>query len=509
MSPAETYGLPAGFLARMERLLGGEYPAFLAAYAKPRTPSLRVNALRVADPDGAGEAALRSLLPYLTEHIPYALGGYRYPDDPELRPGKHPYHEAGVYYIQEASAMIPAALCPPRPGDRVLDLCAAPGGKATQLAASLGGRGLLVANEIHPGRAAILSGNIERMGIPNALVLNHDPDTLAEHFPHFFDRITVDAPCSGEGMFRKEPQAAEMWSQANVELCAARQTEILNAAARMLAPGGTITYSTCTFAPEENEGTLLRFLAEHPDFDTVTTENTAILSLLETGILDSGRPDWVAGGEDYAESLSRAVRLFPHHADGEGHFAVLLRRRSDRDVTPPPARSAAPRGRRSDKRDRRAERDRHAEQGVSVTEAMRLFADMAQEVMGYLPQGNPCLFGDRLSLLPPDGGLTQDDLSGLRVLRAGLELGTVTRGRFVPAHALAVCARGDHAATLRRFDLDGNSPLPAAYLRGETLPCPTALSGWCVVTVDGFPLGWGKADRGVLKNHYPKGLRRM
>ena len=509
MSTAETYGLPVGFLTRMEHLLGGEYPAFLAAYAKPRTPSLRVNALRVADPDGAGEAALRSLLPYLTEHIPYALGGYRYPDDPDLRPGKHPYHEAGVYYIQEASAMIPAALCPPRPGDRVLDLCAAPGGKATQLAASLGGRGLLVANEIHPGRAAILSGNIERMGIPNALVLNHDPDTLAEHFPHFFDRITVDAPCSGEGMFRKEPQAAEMWSQANVELCAARQTEILNAAARMLAPGGTITYSTCTFAPEENEGTLLRFLAEHPDFDTVTTENKAILSLLETGILDSGRPDWVAGGEDCAESLSRAVRLFPHHADGEGHFAVLLRRRSDRDVTPLLVRSAAPRGRRSDKRDRRAERDRHTEQGGAVTEPMRLFEDMAQEVTGYLPQGSPCLFGNRLSLLPSDGGLTQDDLSGLRVLRAGLELGTVTRGRFVPAHALAVCAHGDHAATLRRFDLDGNSSLPAAYLRGETLPCPTALSGWCVVTVDGFPLGWGKADRGVLKNHYPKGLRRM
>lgn len=492
MSHTDTvaHGLPTGFLARMERLLGDEYPAFLAAFDKPRTPALRVNPLRVEKPN---DPAVRELLPYLTARVPYAEGGWYYPDDPDLRPGKHPYHEAGVYYIQEASAMIPAALCPPLPGERVLDLCAAPGGKATQLAASLRGQGLLVANEIHPGRAAILSGNIERMGIPNAVVLNHDPATLAERFPCFFDKITVDAPCSGEGMFRKEPQAAEMWSPENVALCAARQADILNAAARMLAPGGTITYSTCTFAPEENEGTVLRFLSEHPDFDTVETENAAILSMLAEGRLDSGRPDWIPGGEARAESISRAIRLFPHHADGEGHFAVLLRRRVGCDaVAPRPSRSDA-KGRRRDVRDN------------SPEVALRLFGEFATPVLGHIPSGVPCLFGERLFLLPADGGLTPEALSGLRVLRAGLEAGSVTKGRFVPAHALALC--GD-IGSARCFDLGADGAPAAAYLRGETLPCPLDLSGWYIVTVSEFPLGWGKADHGVMKNHYPKGLRK-
>ena len=325
MSEPETCALPLGYTDRMRRLLGAEYPAFLASYDKPRRPALRVNPLRLDGiPDG-----VRALLPFLAERVPFTADGWYYPDDPALRPGRHPYHEAGLYYIQEASAMIPAALCPPRPGERVLDLCAAPGGKATQLAGALRGQGLLVANEIHPGRAAVLSGNIERMGIPNALVLNMEPQALAERFPGFFDRIVVDAPCSGEGMFRKEPQAVQMWSPENIALCAARQAEILRAAARMLAPGGTIVYSTCTFAPEEDEGSVLTFLREHPDFDTVMTDASAILACLADGRLDAGRPDWVPGGTEYAGSLRRAVRLFPHHADGEGHFAVLLRRRAE------------------------------------------------------------------------------------------------------------------------------------------------------------------------------------
>ena len=314
MSEPETCALPLGFTDRMRRLLGAEYPAFLASYDKPRRPALRVNPLRLDGiPDG-----VRALLPFLAERVPFTADGWYYPDDPALRPGRHPYHEAGLYYIQEASAMIPAALCPPRPGERVLDLCAAPGGKATQLAGALRGQGLLVANEIHPGRAAVLSGNIERMGIPNALVLNMEPQALAERFPSFFDRIVVDAPCSGEGMFRKEPQAVQMWSPENIALCAARQAEILRAAARMLAPGGTIVYSTCTFTPEEDEGSVLTFLREHPDFDTVMTDASAILACLADGRLDAGRPDWVPGGTEYAGSLRRAVRLFPHHADGEG-----------------------------------------------------------------------------------------------------------------------------------------------------------------------------------------------
>ncbi len=506
--------LPAGFADRMRRLLGEEYPAFLASYGKPRRPALRVNPLRLdganrvsggnADsipgsaPDGDSDR-VRALLPFLAERVPFAADGWYYPDDPALRPGRHPYHEAGLYYIQEASAMIPAALCPPRPGERVLDLCAAPGGKATQLAAALRGQGLLVANEIHPGRAAVLSGNIERMGIPNALVLNMEPQALAERFPGFFDRIVVDAPCSGEGMFRKEPQAAQMWSPDNIALCAARQADILRAAARMLAPGGTITYSTCTFAPEEDEGSVVTFLREHPDFDTVMPESPAVLACLADGLLDTGRPDWVPGGEAYVGSLRRAVRLFPHHADGEGHFAVLLRRRSGTDAVPVPAAPRRP--------ERAARRNARPGRGSALPDAVRLFGQFAADVLGCVPEGVPCLFGDTLSLLPAGCGLTAEGLDGLRVLRAGLELGSVAGGRFTPAHALAMAALplppGAH-----RYALDAAGNQPAAYLRGETLPCPQALSGWYTVTLDGFPLGWGKADRGILKNHYPKGLRK-
>ena len=306
MSEPETCALPLGFTDRMHRLLGAEYPAFLASYDKPRRPALRVNPLRLDGiPDG-----VRALLPFLAERVPFTADGWYYPDDPALRPGRHPYHEAGLYYIQEASAMIPAALCPPRPGERVLDLCAAPGGKATQLAGALRGQGLLVANEIHPGRAAVLSGNIERMGIPNALVLNMEPQALAERFPGFFDRIVVDAPCSGEGMFRKEPQAVQMWSPENIALCAARQAEILRAAARMLAPGGTIVYSTCTFAPEEDEGSVLTFLREHPDFDTVMTDASAILACLADGRLDAGRRNMpeVCGGRCGSFRIMRTGR---------------------------------------------------------------------------------------------------------------------------------------------------------------------------------------------------------
>lgn len=503
-----SYPLPDGFTERMKRWLGDEYPAFRASYEKPRRASLRINTLRL---NGTDEEQLRALLPFLTERVPFASDGWYYAEESSIRPGKHPYHEAGVYYIQEASAMIPASLCPPRPGDRVLDLCAAPGGKATQLACALHDQGILVANEIHPGRASVLSRNVERMGIPNALVLNMEPQALAERFRGFFDRIVVDAPCSGEGMFRKEPQAAAMWSPKNIAQCAARQADILRAAARMLAPGGTITYSTCTFAPEEDEGSILSFLREHPDFDTVPTESPEILTCLADGQLDSGKPDWVPGGTDYADSLRRTIRLFPHHADGEGHFAAILRRKCDQDAVstasrPAPCAASASPGKPA-RVSRPARRDERTQSRTSVAEAMRLFDSFAQTVLGFIPNGIPCLFGDTLTLLPAGCGLTADATDGLRILRAGLELGRVAGDRFSPSHALAMASLplpdGAH-----RFELN-TADQTASYLRGEALACPADLNGWHIVTLSGFPLGWGKADRGIMKNHYPKGLRRM
>lgn len=250
--------LPELFLQRMEQMLGEEFDDFLQSYDREKTPSLRINLQKDK------EQKLLDKVDFILKPVPWAEGGYYYRED--KRPGKHPYHEAGVYYIQEASAMAPVEYLQVQPGEIVLDLCAAPGGKSTQIAAKMQGEGILICNEIHPARAKILSENIERMGITNAIVTNHEPATLAEHFAGCFDKILVDAPCSGEGMFRKNENAVGEWSPENVELCATRQDDILESAARMLKPGGRMVYSTCTFAPQEDEGTVSRFVTKHSDF---------------------------------------------------------------------------------------------------------------------------------------------------------------------------------------------------------------------------------------------------
>ncbi len=496
--------LPALFVRRMRTMLGEEFEAFCASYEAPAHPSLRVNTLKIT-PDG-----LREAVPFMGDMLPWQEKGFYYPAEGEIRPGKHPLHEAGAYYIQEASAMLPASLCPPRPGERVLDLCAAPGGKATQLAAALEGEGLLVANEIHPTRAGILSQNLERMGVRNALVTNASPAELAVKFPAFFDKIVVDAPCSGEGMFRKEADAVTMWSPENVALCAKRQAEILDEAAKMLRAGGYLTYSTCTFAPEENEGTVLAFLSRHPEFEVVPSAETAVMAAREQGLLSAGDPAWVEGSEQYPEALRESVRgsyrVFPHKCNGEGHFAVLLRKNGvDGELTAPRA-SAGKKGKKADRSG--------GAKGKPSTEAaaVRLFEDFTREVLGGVPawvaDTAPCLFGDKLYLVPKalcgaDGDV-KTALDGLRVLRAGLCVGTIVgadrgRGRFEPDHALALAAGICH----RSFPVDEAGAV--AYLRGETVPAD--VRGWHTVTYCGLPLGWGKASDGVMKNHLPKGLR--
>ena len=450
---------PAAFCARMERLLGGEYPAFLAALARERSYGLRVSPLK-ADP-----AAFAARAPFALRPVPWAAEGFYY--DPADRPGKHPYYEAGVYYIQEPSAMAVGALADAKPGERVLDLCAAPGGKTTHLAGRMAGEGLLVANEIFPARAKILAQSVERAGIAGCVVTSETPARLAERFPAYFDCIVVDAPCSGEGMFRKEEIAVTEWTPDAPALCAARQDEILAEAAKMLRPGGRLIYSTCTFAPEENEGTLSRFLAAHPDFSIVPIPGDPAFA--------PGRPDWIEGAHP---DVRHAFRLFPHRLDGEGHFAAVLRRAGGAPGAGlPPAEPLPPK------------------------KIPREFADFARETLQNAAFDRLILNGATLWSLPAGC----PDLSGLRVLRAGLQLGEVKKGRFEPAHALALGLRAEQAK--RTLDLPGDGADVLAYLRGETLPC--AQKGWVLVTVDGWPLGWGKASGGVLKNHYPKGLRRV
>ena len=493
--------LPREFVERMRLMLGDQFEAFCASYAEDIHPSLRVNTLKLtAD-------KLREITPFVGHRIPWQEKGFYYDTEGDIRPGKHPLHEAGAYYIQEASAMLPASLFPPVPGERVLDLCAAPGGKATQLAAALCGEGLLVANEIHPTRAGILSQNMERMGVRNAVVTNATPAELSKKFPAFFDRIVVDAPCSGEGMFRKEADAVTMWSPENVSLCADRQAEILDEAAKMLRAGGYLTYSTCTFAPAENEGAVLDFLSRHPELEVVPSAALAVVESREKGLLDGGNYEWVEGYERYpAELLAQvqhALRVFPHHCDGEGHFAVLLRKKENGGEVALSVKDGKKKNRKSEKPSGGKGKP------ASETVAMGLFEDFCREVMGGSPawveNTVPCLFGDKLYLVPKalcGESAPTEAMKGVRVLRAGLCAGSIVgldrgKGRFEPDHALAL------AGGCRGFDVDYDSAV--AYLKGETLPCD--LRGWHTVTYCGLPLGWGKASDGVMKNHYPKGLR--
>lgn len=481
--------LPELFEEKMKKLLGTEYEDFLAGYEKERHQALRVNPAKIS-----AEEFLR-ISPFALQPVPWAKNGFYY--GTEDRPGKHPWHESGVYYIQEPSAMSVAELAGVQPGDRVLDLCAAPGGKSTQLAAAMEGKGLLVSNEIHPARAKILASNMERMGVPNALVTNEPPQRLAPHFPSFFDRIVVDAPCSGEGMFRKEEQAVIQWSQDNVGLCAARQQDILEEAAKMLRPGGILVYSTCTFAPEEDEESVVRFLLKHPDFSVKQVEAYEGFA--------PGREEWVKLTEEEKESVSAerleeilasvkaTFRLWPHKLDGEGHYAAVLEKAGSRD------------DRKSRERtDRSGGRKGAGKAGGATADAAawKLYEEFAADALTHCPEGIPMFFGEQLYLLP-----CLLDLSGLKVLRPGLHLGTVKKNRFEPAHALALALKPEDAK--RRVSYGADSREIRAWLSGESLEADgTEGKGWTMVCVDGFPAGWGKLAGGSLKNHYPKGLRK-
>lgn len=476
--------LPEAFLNRMKQTLGSEYEEFLAALEGERHQALRLNSLKRGKQEETAAQALgkvpecgrpeefKRFGDRLTP-VPWAENGYYY--EACLQPGKHPYHEAGLYYIQEPSAMAPAELLQVKPGERVLDLCAAPGGKSTQLAAKLEGRGFLLCNEIHPVRAKILSENVERMGIRNACVTNEAPEKLCGVFAEYFDKILVDAPCSGEGMFRKNEAACEEWSPENVRLCADRQDEILDCAARMLRGGGRLVYSTCTFSEEENEGSVERFLQRHPDFKLVSAE------LKKEGL--SG----------FESRLAGTVRLMPHKVKGEGHFAAALERESGA--------CAAGGVNAGFKRPSRQE--------------MEDYLSFCRENLTDVPgagdewePGQKCRdgaeyirFGDKLYLVPGE----LPDMRGIKILRPGLHLGELKKNRFEPAHALALAL--SPAEAVHVLNLKGSDPAVFAYLNGQTLSA-AGEKGWYLICVDGFSLGWGKLAGGMIKNHYPKGLRR-
>lgn len=494
--------LPEQFAARMKSMLGEkEFSCFLSSYDAPRRQALRFNPLKMPDDFLQNNAA--SLESFHLRPVPWAAPfGYYYTEggtDTE-RPGKSPLHEAGLYYIQEPSAMAVAALSGTKPGEKILDLCAAPGGKSSQIAGMLQGEGLLISNEINPERAKILSQNMERMGVRNAIVTCEESGTLAERFGALFDRVIVDAPCSGEGMFRKEEQALSMWSPANVTRCAARQREILSHAALMVKTGGILEYSTCTFAPEEDEETVAAFLSEHPDFSLADLPEQIGQDQMVTWGFDTGKPEWcrskipsdsttIQVDSETRNQLAKTIRLWPHRLEGEGHFIAVLRRgREDSSV-----KSVIPSG---------TGLKTEPSAAVRIFLSSRLSSDPAGE-LAETAGSSSIRFGDRICLVPC---ASQISLKGLHIDRPGLELGILKKDRFEPSHSLAMALRPSEVHQCH--DVDALSRDASAWLHGESIPCDSSLKGWTLVTVDGVSVGWGKASGGILKNHYPKGLRR-
>jgi NOL1/NOP2/sun family putative RNA methylase len=453
--------VPPLFLERMSGFLADEFPAFAEALEKPAFHGLRVNPLKVPTDH------FETISPFsLGERIPWCPSAFRL--DGEDRPGRHPYHRAGLYYLQDPSAMAPAELLAPQPGECVLDMTAAPGGKTTQMASSMQGQGLLVANEIKTKRINHLMVNVERWGAGNVVITNETPERLADHFGPAFDRVLVDAPCSGEGMFRKDVGARLDWSVEMILGCAARQTNILRVAGKLVRPGGCLIYSTCTFAPEENEGVIARFLDEHREFEVVPLP-------LSSGFMH-GRPEWL-GGADGNNSIQGAVRLFPHRVDGEGHFVCLLHRRE------------------GELQSGFAREYRTTLSGINKA-IWRAFEQ--EHLTEALPSDRLQVFGDRLYLVPEE----LLDLGGLRVTLPGVWLGNLKKDRFEPAHPFALFLKP--GGVMNVLELPSGSYQLDAYLRGD-LVNSTGMPGWVLIQVNGWPLGWGKRVQDVIKNHYPRG----
>ncbi len=454
--------LPAEFARRIQMLPGDLLPRFLKAYDEPLRRGVRVNTNKISI-----ERFLSLFAAPLTAS-PFAADSF-YLDAPH-KAGSDPLHHAGAYYMQEPSAASAVTVLAPQRGERVLDLCAAPGGKSTQILAALGHTGLLWSNEYVPARAKILTQNIERMGGRRVVVSNCDSGRLCEKLQGCFDAVLVDAPCSGEGMFRKEPQALTEWSVDNIRLCAARQQEILHNAAMAVRPGGRLVYSTCTFAPEENEGVIAAFLAEHPDFSLMPI-NVAWGS--PAFGFDDVRSFMPVDGCD--ADLSRCRRILPHEG-GEGHFIALLQRDGNVVGTASHYTPSA--------------KDAHRDAAAA------LYA----ETFLTPPDGVFVTVGDYVRLLPSD----MPDISGCGVIAAGFPVAEICKNRLEPCHAAYLAATLEDCRLAADFAVD--DPRLTAYLHGEEIAYDGE-RGFTAVGVAGIPVGFGKASGGRLKNRYPKGLR--
>lgn len=453
--------LPLPFVDRMKEMLDTEAEQFFSSLEGSPYMGLRANTLKVE------AAKLKELLPFCLKPVPWCEEGYYY--QAEERPAKNPYYQAGLFYLQEPSAMAPGICLGVKPHDKVLDLCAAPGGKSTHIAARLKGEGLLVSNDNSQERTIPLILNLELWGTKNCVVTNEEPERLARYFPDYFDRILVDAPCSGEGMFRKDAKAVKSWADYSGTVCTAAQADILEWSLLMLKPGGRLLYSTCTFNPEENEQSIARFLTKHPEVHLVPLPDFAGWS--------KGQVLWAPDYPGVNQELSKTRRLWPHKIEGEGHFLALLQKEDTKT-------------------------------GTTVAKENEVFRNLLPEAFTSFMEenffqpisGTFVMEGHSVYKVP--AGLPS--LKGLKVQRPGWHMGVIKNNRFQPSHALALAVKRQQA--VRTLRLEPGDEAVKRYLKGETLMVDGP-KGWTLVCLGDFPLGWGKQAGGYLKNHYPPGRR--
>lgn len=458
--------LPVQFCEEMKRILGEEYGAYKDSMKEKRKFGLRVNTAKISI------AEFQRIAPFPLTPIPYIDNGFFYDGD-NVQPAKHPYYFAGLYYLQDPSAMTPASRLPIEKGDVVLDLCAAPGGKATELAAKLQGTGLLVANDISAKRAKALLKNIELFGVENSFIVTEYPQKLQSAFTGFFDKILIDAPCSGEGMFRKEPSMVKAWEQNGPEFYAALQEDILKQALPMLKPGGMLLYSTCTFSPLEDEGTVEKILNMDEQMELLEMEGYEGFAEGNPAFIDSDR-----------EEIKKCVRIFPHRMEGEGHFLALFQKKQEEEETISLCEEVC-RGIKGEERQLWEEFALHFHREFENT---RL--ECKNGMLYYMPKELPVM-------------------RGIRFLRSGLFLGEMKKKRFEPSQSLAMALKREEYDDC--LDLSVEDDRVFRYLKGETLSLTEEerqkTDGWQLVCVDGYPLGWGKKTKGTLKNKYHSGWR--
>ena len=498
--------LPEVFSEEMKRLLGEDFPVWMKCLdEKESFRGLRINTQKI------GKEELQRLLPFELTPVPWTENGCYI--DGDGKASRHPAYAAGLYYLQEPSAMTPAACLPVEEGDRVLDLCAAPGGKATELAAKLGGTGILVANDISNSRAKALLKNLELCGAGNILVTSESPERLGSYFEGWFDKILIDAPCSGEGMFRKDPSMMRDWTEKGPSYYSQIQEEITAEAARLLKPGGQLLYSTCTFSVQENEETVLKLLRGNPGFHVLPLPLKGKYS--DFGFAP-GRPDLV--GEELTEwereELLLAARLYPHKIQGEGHFLCLLQKEGEpsscKERTSSFYKSSLYKEGKSSSCKGGKKSSGKEMSGEKLPKEWTEFASLLKTQR--IKEENLRLYDQRLYWLPDE--LLSCRIRGLRFLRTGLYLGEVRQKRFEPSQALAMFLRKEEFSSCLDFPAGDERIL--RYLKGETIDAEDLedgdgrqkrKSGWRLVCMEGHPLGWGKMSGGTLKNKYYAGWR--